>query len=48
MTIAMFIMVNNGDVGGFSALFARAGEVSAAAGGGHRWPGVGGITGGKT
>lgn len=34
MTIAMFIMVNNGDVGGFSALFARAGEVSAAAGGG--------------
>lgn len=34
MTIAMFIMVNHGDVGGFAALFAKAGEVSAAAGGG--------------
>lgn len=34
MTLAMFIMVGSGDVGGFSALFAKAGEVSAAAGGG--------------
>lgn len=34
MTIAMFIMVNNREVGGFSALFARAEKVSAQAGGG--------------
>lgn len=34
MTLAMFIMVGSGDVGGFSALFAKAGEVSASAGGG--------------
>lgn len=34
MTIAMFIMVSNGEVGGFSALFARAEAVSAEAGGG--------------
>ncbi|MCI9134752.1 MAG: sodium:solute symporter family protein [Lachnospiraceae bacterium] len=34
MTLAMFIMVSNGSVGGFSALFAKANEVSAAAGGG--------------
>lgn len=34
MSIAMFIMVNNGEVGGFEALFAKASEVSAATGGG--------------
>ena len=34
MTIAMFIMVNNKEVGGFGALFARASQVSADMGGG--------------
>lgn len=33
MTIAMFIMVNNKEVGGFGALFAKAGQVSAETGG---------------
>ncbi|MCI8659838.1 MAG: sodium:solute symporter family protein [Lachnospiraceae bacterium] len=34
MTIAMFIMVNNSEVGGFGALFERANQVSADMGGG--------------